>query len=181
MVDTAKRIHPLENRLYGHQGTVLEPVAAMERVSLRAEEKAVKGLGQAIGVSLPDKPRATTEKDGTLALCIGPDEWLILAPTGADIEAKLNGVEDGLYSAVSIDHRNTGMRLTGPVVEAILNAGCPQDISMEAFPIGTCARTIIGKAEVVLYRKSEQEFHIECWRSFSDYVWKFLVDAARTN
>ena len=61
-----------------------------------------------------------------------------------------------------------------------LNSGCPRDLSDAAFPVGTCSRTLMGKAEIILWKTADDEFHVECWRSFSDYVWKHLVDAART-
>ena len=51
--------------------------------------------------------------------------------------------------------------------------------SIAAFPIGTCSRTLLGKVEIVLWRSAENEFHVECWRSFSDYAFAYLTDAAR--
>jgi sarcosine oxidase subunit gamma len=102
-----------------------------------------------------------------------------MAEKGAGIEDKLNSVTTGLYSVVSINHRNTAILVYGANAVNALNGGCPRDLSLEAFPAGTCSRTIIGKAEVVLWRTDTQSFHVECWRSFSDYVWKFLVEAAR--
>jgi sarcosine oxidase subunit gamma len=38
---------------------------------------------------------------------------------------------------------------------------------------------VFGKAEILLYRVSEQEFRVECWRSFSDYVFGLLSEGAR--
>ena len=69
--------------------------------------------------------------------------------------------------------------VAGPGAEATLNAGCPQDLSLAAFPVGACSRTILGKVEIVLYRTAEETFRVECWRSFSDYVFTFLSEAAR--
>lgn len=176
----AKRIHPLEDRVYGGNGVILNPVEAMERISLRAEDKAVAGLGKAIGLSLPKKPATSVTKGGVTALWIGPDEWLILDAEGSNLEAKLNKVKTGLYSVVPVNHRNTGITVSGAKAVNALNGGCPRDLSLEAFPVGACGRTIIGKAEVVLWRTGKDSFHVECWRSFSDYVWKYLVDSARS-
>jgi sarcosine oxidase subunit gamma len=38
---------------------------------------------------------------------------------------------------------------------------------------------VLGKIEIVLYRTAEDAFRVECWRSFSDYCFTFLADAAR--
>jgi len=174
----AQRIHPLEARVYGGNGVTLAPMEARDRISLRAEEKAIAGLGKAIGFTLPKKPGQTVTNGDTSALWIGPDEWFIISADGIGLEDKLNKVKTGLYSAVSINHRNTAITVSGPNAATALNAGCPRDLSLEAFPVGTCSRTIMGKAEIILWRTEENTFHVECWRSFSDYVWKHLVDAA---
>ncbi len=180
MVSIAKRNEPLEARVYGGNSVVLTPVEARERISLRAEDKAIAGLGKALGLSLPKKPGTSVTKNDISALWIGPDEWLILGGEGSDLEARLNKVKTGLYSAVAVNHRNTAITVSGANVVNALNGGCPRDLSLAAFPIGNCGRTIIGKAEVVLWRLSQDSFHVECWRSFSDYVWKYLVDSARS-
>jgi len=180
MAETAQRIHPLEERVFGGNGITLSPVENCERISLRAEDKAIAGLGKAIGISLPRKPGTTASKGNVSALWIGPDEWFVLAPDGTGLEEKLNKVKSGLYSVVSVNHRNTAIKVSGANAENTLNSGCPRDLSAAAFPVGACSRTLMGKAEIILWKTGENEFHVECWRSFSDYVWKFLVDAART-
>ncbi|MEM9279385.1 MAG: sarcosine oxidase subunit gamma [Pseudomonadota bacterium] len=180
MAEAAQRIHPLEDRVFGGNGVSLAPLETCERISLRAESKAVAGLGKAIGLTLPSKPRTSITKGETSALWIGPDEWFVTAPDGTDLESKLNKVKTGLYSVVSINHRNTAIMISGTKAVTTLNSGCPRDLSGEAFPVGACSRTILGKAEIILWRTAEDEFRIECWRSFSDYVWKYLIDAARS-
>jgi sarcosine oxidase subunit gamma len=42
-----------------------------------------------------------------------------------------------------------------------------------------CTRTVLAKAEIVLWRTAAQSFHVEAWRSFLPYVWAFLAEAAR--
>lgn len=185
MDNLATREHPLEGRVFGSNGVLLQPFDFFERVSLRAEEAAIAGINNTLGLALPRQPRTSvtlelSEQGNLSILWIGPDEWLVVAPNGTDLMRRINTVTSGLYSAVSIDHRNTSITVSGVNATLALNAGCPQDLSEEAFPIGCCARTIIGKAEVVLWRTAEDSFHVECWRSFSDYVWKYLASSARS-
>ncbi len=180
MDKVAQRIHPLNDRVFAANGVSLSPLQPCERVSLRAEEKAIAALGKTIGVSLPRKPLTTATKAEISALWIGPDEWLVTAPEGSGLEAKLNKAKTGLFSVVSIDHRNTGIKISGPNAVHAINSGCARDLSLDAFPIGAAARTVLSKAEIVLWRLDEHEFRIECWRSFSDYVWKYLMVAARS-
>jgi sarcosine oxidase subunit gamma len=71
------------------------------------------------------------------------------------------------------------VQVSGPHAGAILNAGCPLDLDPAEFPPDMCTRTLLGKAEIVLWRTGGAEFHLEVWRSFSDYVLEFLREAAQ--
>lgn len=147
-----------------------------ERISLRAPVASVSALSKALGLDLPVKPKASASNGGRTALWLGPDEWLVIDQTG-DPLAGCAGVK-ALHSAVGVSHRNVAFSVSGAGAEATLNAGCPQDLSLAAFPVGACSRTILGKVEIVLLRTGEDAFRVECWRSFSDYVHDFLIEAA---
>jgi sarcosine oxidase subunit gamma len=179
MADTLERRQPLEGRYSGHAKVTVEPAAPAKRTSLRAPEKAVAALSKALGVKLPQKPGASAKaKAGRTAMCLGPDEWLIIDTDGKDPAADCAKVKN-FHSAVDISHRNTAIIVSGPSSEDVLNAGCPLDLCLEAFPAGKAVRTIYGKAEIVLMRETEETFRVECWRSFSNYVFTFLAEAAR--
>ena len=176
----AARIHPLEDRIHAGNTVVLAPVDSRERISLRADAATAKALAKPLGLSLPPTPAAVASKGGKAALWIGPDEWLLIGPDNGSLAKALEKVGRQVYSAADISHRNTAVTVSGAKVTAVLNSGCPRDLSLEAFPVNTCSRTVLGKAEIILWRTGKREFHVECWRSFSDYVWKFLVDAIRS-
>lgn len=160
------------------KGVRLAVLPPAERVSLRAPAASVAALSKALGVTLPKTPKTSAVKDGRTALWLGPDEWLVIDEAGKDPLADCAGVK-ALHSAVGISHRNVGISVAGQAAAATLNAGCPQDLSLAAFPVGAASRTILGKVEIVLLRKAEDTFRVECWRSFSDYVFTFLSEAAR--
>jgi sarcosine oxidase subunit gamma len=176
----AARIHPLETHAFALPGISLLPAPFAERFSLRARPDALGALEDAIGLSIPTEPRTSNASDGVAALWLGPDEWLLVAKAGTDLASRLSGISGVLFSAVDISHRNTAIIVEGAKAATTLNSGCPQDLSLQAFPSGACARTILGKAEVILYRQGATKFRVECWRSFSDYVWHYLVDAAKS-
>jgi sarcosine oxidase subunit gamma len=155
--------------------TMLPPA---ERTSLRARAASVAALSKALGVTLPLKPKTSAAKGARTVLWLGPDEWLVIDEAGKDPLADCAKVS-ALYSAVGISHRNVAISVEGPGAEATLAAGCPQDLSLAVFPVGACSRTILGKVEVVVLRIAEDAFRVECWRSFSDYVFTFLSEAAR--
>lgn len=174
------RSHPLAGRKVANKAVTLTPAEPAGRMSLRAKPEAIAALSKALGVKLPDQPKTSaTSKAGTrAALWLGPDEWLVIDMAGGDPTADCAGVKQ-LHSAVDVSHRNTAILVEGHGAEATLSAGCPQDLSLVAFPVGACSRTILGKIEIVIWRTGESAFHVECWRSFSAYAFDFLEEAAR--
>ena len=66
-----------------------------------------------------------------------------------------------------------------PAAARILNAGCPLDLDLHAFPVGFATRTLFDKIEIVLWRRAETTFHVEVWRSFAPFVAASLAEAAR--
>jgi sarcosine oxidase subunit gamma len=174
----ADRRTALEDRGATGVGVKVTPLPPAERVSLRAPADSVISLSRALGVTLPQKPKTSAAKAGRIALWLGPDEWLVIDEAGKDLLADCARAK-ALHSAVGISHRNVAIAVVGPAAEACVGAGCPQDLSLAVFPVGACSRTVLGKAEIVLYRMAEDAFRVECWRSFSDYVFTFLSEAAR--
>lgn len=176
--DVAERRPALAGRVFDAQGVSLAVLPPAERISLRAPSGSINALSKALDVKLPQKPKTSVAEGNRTALWLGPDEWFVIDEAGKDLLADCAGVE-ALHSAVGISHRNVAISVSGPAAAATINAGCPQDLSLAAFPVGACSRTILGKVEIVLYRPAEDAFRVECWRSFSDYVWTFLTEAAK--
>ncbi|QND56655.1 sarcosine oxidase subunit gamma [Mesorhizobium huakuii] len=168
----------LAGRAVSATGVKAEVLPPAERISLRAPEASVAALSKALGLTLPKKPKTSALKAGRTALWLGPDEWLVIDEGANDPLADCATVT-ALHSAVGISHRNIAISVTGPAAEATINSGCPQDLSLDAFPVGAASRTILGKAEIVLLRTAADAFRVECWRSFSDYVFTFLSEGAR--
>jgi sarcosine oxidase subunit gamma len=61
----------------------------------------------------------------------------------------------------------------------ILSGACPLDLDLQRFPVQMCTRTVLAKAEIVLWRTAPQVFHIEVWRSFQSYAQELLHEIAR--
>lgn len=174
----AAKAPALAGKSLGGQGVSLKVLEPAQRMSLRARPAAIAALSKALGLTLPQKPKTSASKGARSALWLGPDEWLVIDEAGADPVADCASVK-GLHSAVEVSHRNVAIEVSGPNAAAVVNAGCPQDLSLQAFPVGAVSRTVLGKVEIVLLRTGEDRFRVECWRSFSDYVYGFLSEAAR--
>ncbi len=134
-------------------------------------------LSRALGLQLPGRPKTSTTNGERLAFWLGPDEWLVIDEAGGDLIA--NCASSGaVHSAADVSHRNIAIMVSGPGAVATINAACPLDLSIAAFPVGAVCRTLLGKIEMVLHRIDADTFRVECWRSFSDYAFGMLCEAA---
>ena len=158
-------------------GVTLSVLPPVHRVSLRARPDAVDALNRRLSIGLPTRPKSSAREGSLAALWLGPDEWLLLDGE-RDPNETLRG-ENALHSAVDVSHRNLALEVSGRFAAQALSAGCPQNLSAETFPVGACSRTILGKAEIVLWRTEQETFRVECWRSFAPYVHTFLSEAVR--
>lgn len=131
---------------------------------------------------MPEAACRAEAATGRAALWLGPDERLLLAPDGAGesvaaaLEAALAGHP---HSLVDVSHRQVALRIAGSKASELLASGCPLDLDPAAFPAGMCTRTVLARAEVVLWRSSPEEYHLETGRSFSGYVLEWLREAER--
>jgi sarcosine oxidase subunit gamma len=159
-------------------GLTAAPPAA--RFVLRGRPEALAAADTALGFALPREACRASGRGERHALWLGPDEWLILASPieaeglGASLEAAMAGLP---HSLVEVSQRQTALTVGGPRAADLLNVGCLLDLDPAAFPVGMCTRTLLAKAEIVLWRTAPDVFHIEVWRSFAPYVWRFLEAA----
>ncbi len=150
------------------------------RFVFRGSGDAADRCGNAFGCALPRAICRAERSDDRAALSLGPDEWLLLADEGARdaiaaaMAAALRGVP---HSLVDVSHRQVAFAVSGPRADALLNAGCPLDLHVSAFPVGMATRTLLAKAEMTLWRLEQPRFRLEVARSFARYVLAFLKAA----
>ena len=143
-------------------------IPRLTRALLRGDPAA---LGTALGLTLPTAP-CTAQPGEPAVLWLGPDEWLLLASDGASIEPW-----DGEAAAVfDVSDRQIGFMIEGERAADALAAGCPLDVA--SFPVDACTRTVLGKAEIILWRRDATRFQLEVWRSFAPYVQLLLSHSA---
>ncbi len=124
------------------------------------------------GVSLPLRANTVVRQANYCGYWLGPDEWLIVRPGGAEIASNtdlhLNDLSGGQLL----------LRLAGPAVESLLAKGCTLDLSSTAFAADDCAQTGLAKASVLIARVQEtDEFEVIVRRSFSEYLMLWLKNA----
>jgi sarcosine oxidase, subunit gamma len=183
MVDAAVHARsPLEGLALpaGPRFALMEaPPAA--RFILRGSEAVRVACGMVFGAELPSRLGLASEGERA-ALWLGPDDWLLIAEkadAGTIAEVLESVLEGTAHSLVDVSHRQIGLVASGPAAARVVNAGCPLDLGLKAFPVGFATRTLFDKAEIVLWRRAEAAFHIEVWRSFAPYLAASLAEAVR--
>ncbi len=166
-----ERVHPLAALAAASPDCAAVRLTALPpatRLLIREDAAAVA----AIGMEVPPPCHATTSGESAL-LWLGPEEFLLLLPDGENLD------RIGVAGLVDVSHRNTALSVSGPRATYAINAYCALDLRPSAFPVGMCTRTLLGKAEIILWRTTAEIFQIEVARSFGPYVWSCLEEARR--
>lgn len=144
----------------------------------QALEAAERILGQAIPAA------ANTFTAGEHEVYwLGPDEWLIV--TGAErvpsLDNELAEALDGFHAAVNdVSGGNVELHVSGLDARTVLAKGCALDLHPREFAPGQCAQTGLGRAAVLLAARDDPTAcAIVVRRSFSDYLRRWLANAAR--
>ena len=188
MAEHWQRQSPLTHRgLSAHDETetsaaalVMAELRFLAKVTLRGQVTG-ESVKKALGVSLPGEPNTVMTGNNLSALWLGPDEWLVVGPPGAE-GAITNRLEEAHPGAAVVDvtEGRTTVRLRGPMVLDVLAMGCPLDLHPRSFGPGRCAQSTLGRSAVILHQVDKSPvFDIHVERSQADYLWTWLETAAR--
>ncbi len=117
----------------------------------------------------PTVPNTVAEVEGRTVLWLGPDEWLVLGGVEADYPSAA--------AAVDVSANRVCFELSGTGVTDVLAQGCALDLDPTAFPAGTCAQTLVGRTQAILFRPELNRFLILVRPSFAPYARAWLADA----
>jgi len=151
---------------------------------------AVRALAAPVwGVAFSEEACRAVVSGSRATLWMGPDEYLLLelgpgdGSNGESHAALAQNLERALadtpHALVDVSHRQFAVEIWGPHAAAILSGACPLDLDARGFPVGMCTRTLLAKADIVLWRTGPTTFHLEAWRSFAAYVSGLLGEIAR--
>lgn len=135
-----------------------------------------------LGCEPPIEPNTMVESGDTRVYWLGPDEWLVITPTGqqGQVQAELQKALDGVFSSV-VDNSSglTLVEVTGENAGALLATDCPLDLHPRVFKPGQCAQTRLAKANMTIAPlRNGDGFEVIVRRSFADYLLSWMQDAA---
>ena len=152
----------------------------------RGDGAALAAFAKSFGFALPAEANRTTGAGDITALWLGPDEWWLMTPgpepeAGPELAERLRGALSSHFHAVTdVSESRTCIRISGPRARAVLQKGCPLDFHPKVFEAGHCAQTCLAKATVLIHHAGDDPvFDIYVTRSFAEYLWAWLEDAAR--
>ncbi len=94
-------------------------------------------------------------------------------------QALRNGLNGAFGSIVDVSANRTLLQIRGPKARELLAHGVPIDLDVRSFGRGSCAQTLLAKAQVIIERISEDPaFHLYVRSSFASYVADWILDAA---
>ncbi|MDX1654914.1 MAG: sarcosine oxidase subunit gamma family protein [Candidatus Competibacteraceae bacterium] len=169
----------------GKAGVLMGELPFQGFVNLRGDPEDdvfLKAVAGVLGADLPVAPNTVAEGDGVVAYWLGPDEWLLAtAPDGqGELERRLRGALEGQHTAVTdITGGQTVIVIQGSHGAELLAKATPLDIHPRVFGVGQCAQTRLAKAGGLIRPLEGGGFELVVRRSFADYLWLWLRDAAQ--
>lgn len=162
----------------------LREVPFLAQINVRANPQDARvsaRFAAALGFALPTVPNTVRGDGDAYALWLGPDEWLVVGPPGAEaaLEASARaGLGDTVGSVVDVSANRTAIELWGQEARAALETGCAIDLHPRAFGPGQCVQTLVARAGVILQQLTEEpRYRLLVRSSFAAYLAAWLCDA----
>lgn len=169
----------------GEAGVVLSERPGRGQIDLRGEAEDTGFLGaveQAIGFALPLEAGTTASGGEATALWLGPNEWLVVTPPdgqGAAAEALRAALKDLWAAVTDVSGSRAVIGLSGRHAREVLMKGCSLDLHPRVFGPGRCAQSALARALVLLHQTDKApSYDLYVHRSFAEYLWLWLEDAA---
>jgi len=163
-------------------------------VNLRGDKQDpafLDAVKRALKLDLPTAPNTAATNGVLTLLWLGPDEWLATfhdATPEADgqLVARLREALKGQHAAVTaVGESLASISITGPRARDVIAKGCPLDLHPRIFGgAGHCAQSHLAKTAIILHQigdaaETGPSFDLYTRRSFADYLWRWLEDAAQ--
>ncbi|MBX8520087.1 sarcosine oxidase subunit gamma family protein [Pseudomonas cichorii] len=164
-------------------GVILREKKLLGHLTIRGDGRDpafAAGVHKALGMELPAALTLVISGESSLQW-LGPDEWLLIVPTGEEFatEQRLREALAGLHiSVVNVSGGQSILELTGPNVREVLMKSTSYDVHPDNFPVGKAVGTVFAKSQLVIRRTGEETWELLIRRSFADYWWLWLQDAS---
>ena len=155
-------------------GIRVRAIEELSKITLRGSEAVARKVAEVSGSGFAEAINSASRAGDVRMSRLGPDEWLLIGLSPADLEGALKGMHHAL---VDISERLLAIELEGPAAREVLAGACPMDLfTVEP---GFASRTVMGKAEIVLECLGHDHFLLHTNRSFLEYLWLLVLEIGR--
>ena len=166
-------------------GVQLRICAPRGRIDLRgdpADPAFVTAVSGILGLEPPTTPNTARSAGAATVLWLGPDAWLIETERAmeAEIAETLAQALSDLHCSVAVvGDGSVAFSVSGPKAADVLAKGMTLDLDPTRFRAGHCARSLLARIPVLLYRPGDDlVFEVTVARSYSEHALDWLEDAA---
>jgi len=159
--------------------------AFLGHINLRGDPSSsdfIEAVRQTLDCPLPLEANRFIDAEKVRVCWLGPSEWLVTC-AGALEEATAEQLRRALkreFTAVTeIGGGQTVLGISGSRAPNVIAKGCTLDLHPRVFGPGHCAQTSLARAAItILQTGAAPSFELIVRRSYADYVWRWLMDAA---
>lgn len=158
----------------------LADAGATGMITLRGDHALLGAAVQAVlGLAMPEVRRVVAG-EGAQVLWMSPDELLVItgydAAPGIAVELE-TALGDAFATVAVVSDARALITLSGAEVRDVLAKLCPVDFA--DFPVGALRRTRAAQVAAAVWRTSDSDWSLICFRSVAGYVWEALATVAQ--
>lgn len=167
----------------GPQPLTIGEVRGFELLQVTAFADTGAALGDtvrsALGVELPGRMDAPSRAGALCVFKVGPERFWIVGPEDTRIGSSLhNAVPSALGSLTLLSHSRTRLFIDGPSAREVLSTGIALDLHADVFRCDACALTGLQDTPVLLHRTGFHRYELYVLRTYTEWIWDWLTDAA---
>ena len=132
----------------------------------------------ATGLTLPLKSGDVSQSGDYLAIWANPKRWYLICTEQHESELAKKLIDSGQVH-MSVTDGQCCFHLNGLRSIDLLKKGCSLNFDEAIFPSGKCLQTRLAITKVFLHRHALDSFDIYVERSYGEYIWRWLLDAAQ--
>jgi sarcosine oxidase subunit gamma len=131
-----------------------------------------------LSVDLPKRIDTPAHAPEHCVFKIGPEQYWIVGPEGTWVASLRDAVPGSTGSITPLSHGRARLLIEGPSAREVLSKGIALDLHPKVFHCNTCALTGLQGTPVLLHRTGLYRYELYVLRSFADWIWEWLTDAA---
>lgn len=155
----------------------LVPLPRMAQIAFHVTGHSAPLAARALGLDGLPEPNRFAAAAGCNVLWVSPNEFLAIGEIHTSLDATIrDAIPRGEGAVVDVSANRVGFLLTGLEARDALAGCCPLDFHPRAFRTGSCAGTLIAKAQAVIAQISDGPAYVVLVRpSFGQYVKEWLL------